>query len=97
MFLCLYCDYIFTAVGGNSDTFEAEQSEAYRVIGGEQELATHTDESMYSYPVVDPDQSIETKRNNAYAVSIVTEKNEAYKPISTATGETIDEYDYITT
>ena len=69
------------------------------MIGGEQELATHTDESMYSYPVVDPDtdQSIETKTNNAYAVSIVTEKNEAYKPISTYTANsgTTDEYDYI--
>ena len=69
------------------------------MIGGEQELATHTDESMYSYPVVDPDQSVETKTNNAYAVSIVTEKNEAYNPVSTATasGGTTDEYDYITT
>ena len=84
---------IFTAVGGNSGAIEAEQNEAYRVTSGEQELATHTDESMYSYPVVDPDQSIEAKTNNAYvyAVSIVTEKNVAYKPVSTytATGGTI--------
>ena len=86
---------IFTAVGGNSDTIEAEQNEAYGVISGGQELATHTDESMYSYPVLDPDQSIEAKRNDAYAVSIITKKNEAYKPVSTASSGTTDEYDYI--
>ena len=47
------------------------------------------------YPVVDPDLSIEAKRNDAYAVSIVTKKNEAYKPVSTATSGMTDEYDYI--
>jgi hypothetical protein len=85
------------AVGGNSDTieFEAERNEAYRVTGGGQELATHTDESMYSYSVVDPDQSIEAKKNDAYAVSIVTKKNEAYNPVSTRESVCTDEYDYI--
>ena len=54
------------------------------MTSGDHELATHTDESMYSYPVVpDPDQSIEAKTNDAYAVSIVTKKNEAYTPVST--------------
>ena len=87
---------LVTAAGGNSDTIEANQNVAYGVTGGAgQELATHTDESMYSYPVVDPDLSIEAKRNDAYAVSIVTKKNEAYKPVSTATSGMTDEYDYI--
>ena len=88
---------LVTAAGGNSDIIEANQNEAHGVTGGAgQELATHTDESMYSYPVVDPaDLSIEAKRNDAYAVSIVTKKNEAYKPISIATSGTTDEYDYI--
>ena len=88
----------FTGTGDNSDTIEAEQNEAYGVTGGDQELATHTDESMYSYPVVDPDESIEAKRNDAYATGIITKKNEAYKPVSTtsARGATCtDEYDYI--
>ena len=65
----------------------------------EQELATHIDESMYSYPVVpDPDQSIEAKRNDAYAVSIITMKNEAYNPVSTTSvreSACTEEYDYI--
>ncbi len=59
-------------------------------------MATYTAESMYSYPIVDPDQSIEAKRNDAYAAGIVTKKNEAYKPVSTTSGNgSIDEYDYI--
>ena len=88
----------FTGPGDNSDTIEAEQNEAYGVTGGDQELATHTDDNMYSYPVVDPDESIEAKRNNAYAVSIVTKKNEAYKSVSTTSVRRptcTDEYDYI--
>ena len=89
---------IFTAIGGNSDAIEANQNEAYGVTGGGQELATHADESMYSYPVVDPDLSIEAKRNDAYATSIVTKKNEAYNPVSTTSvRESLcnNEYDYI--
>jgi hypothetical protein len=94
-----YC-YNFTGIGDNSEAEELEQNEAYEVTGGGQELATYTDESMYSYPVVDPDQSIEAKRNDAYAVSIVTKKNEAYNPVSTTSIREsactdIDEYDYI--
>ena len=90
-----------TAAGGNSDIIEANrQNEAYGVTGGGRDpaLATHTDENMYSYPVVDPDQSIEAKRNYAYAVSIVTKKNEAYNPVSTTSvreSACIYEYDYI--
>ena len=76
---------------------ELEQNEAYGVTSG-QELATHIDESMYSYPVVDPDQSIEAKINDAYAVSIITKKNEAYNPVSTTSvreSACTEEYDYI--
>ena len=59
-------------------------------------MATHTDESAYSYPRVDPHESIEAKRNEAYVTNIVTRKNEVYKPVSTASvSGTIDEYDYI--
>ena len=90
--------FIFTAAGGNSDTIETKQNEAYGVTGGGQELATHADESMYSYPVVDPDLSIEAKRNDAYATSIVTKKNGAYNPVSTTSvRESLcnNEYDYI--
>lgn len=90
----------FTGIGDNSDTIEAElkQNEAYGVTGSEssdQELATHTDDSMYSYPIVDPDKNIEAKRNDAYATGIITKKNEAYAPVSAAISGTTDEYDYI--
>lgn len=67
------------------------------MTGGDHEMAAHTEESMYSYPIVpDPYQTIEAKRNDAYAVSIITKKNEAYTPICKATRGTADEYDYIT-
>ena len=97
----VYIKYIvmivgFTGIGDNANTIEAGQNKAYGVFSGDQEMATHTDESAYSYPRVDPDKSIEAKRNDAYAANIVTKKNEAYKPVSTASvSGTIDEYDYI--
>ena len=82
-------------MGDNPDTIEARQNKAYGVFSGDQEnLATHIDESMYSYPIVDPDICIEAKRNEA--ANIVTKKNEAYKPVSTASvSGSMDEYDYI--
>ena len=57
---------------------------------------TTTDEDLYTYPSVklDPSNTIEAKRNEAYAISITTEKNEAYKPVVNVSGE-CDEYDYI--
>ena len=89
-------DVKITGIGDNSDTVESKQNEAYGVFSGDQEMATHTDESAYSYPIVDPDQSIEAKRNEAYVANIVTRKNEAYKPVSTASvSGTNDDYDYI--
>ena len=96
----IYCAIGFTGTEveiDNSDTVEAEHSETYvdGVTDGH-DMATYTDEGAYSYPIVDPDESIEAKRNNAYAANIVTKKNEAYKPVSTASvSGTTDEYDYI--
>ena len=57
-------------------------------------VTTATNES-YNYPAnYDPSNSIEAKENEAYAMSITTEKNEAYKPVVNVSGE-CDEYDYI--
>ena len=79
----------FTDIGDNSNT------EAYGVTGWH-DMATHTDEGAYSYPIVDPDQSTGAKRNNAYAANIVTKKNETYKPVSTASvSGTSDEHEYV--
>ena len=42
--------------------------------------------------------TIEAKENEAYAMNITTEKNEAYKPVavvSVSASRTSDEYDYI--
>lgn len=42
--------------------------------------------------------TIEVKENEAYAMNITTEKNEAYKPVavvSVSASRTSDEYDYI--
>ena len=66
------------------------------------------EENIYNYPEVDLADSIEAKQNEAYATNIdiftegnqayyatniTTEKNVAYKPVTTV--ETVDEYDYI--
>ena len=63
------------------------------------------EESIYDHPEVDLDNTIEAKQNEAYvtntdiitaeayATNIITEKNTAYRPVTTV--ETIDEYDYI--
>ena len=46
----------------------------------EEPVATATNVS-YNYPAkFDPSNTIEAKENEAYAMSITTEKNEAYKP-----------------
>ena len=64
-------------------------------------------ESIYNYPEVGLDNTIEAKQNEAYVVhsgiiiegnqayatNVITKKNASYKPVSTT--ETIDEYDYI--
>ena len=42
----------------------------------------NTVNESYNYPAkYDPSNSIETKQNEAYAMNITTEKNEAYKPV----------------
>ncbi len=62
---------------------------------------------LCNYPEVNLDNTIEAKQNEAYVAStdiivkgnqayvtsIITEKNAAYKPVTTV--ETVDEYDYI--
>ena len=40
------------------------------------------------------DDNVKTKQNEAYAMSITTRENEAYKPVVNVSGE-CDEYDYI--
>ena len=42
----------------------------------------------------DPCNTFEPKRNEGYATSITTEKNEAYKPVGSVSGVR-EEYDYI--
>ena len=54
-------------------------------------ITVTTNESCTYKDGFDSSNSIETKQNEAYAMSITTEKNEAYKPVSGA----CDEYDYI--
>ncbi len=79
-------------IGRNSET---DQNEAFGGESGDHEMATYTAENVYSYPIVDPDKSIEAKRNDAYSASIVTKKNEAYKPASATRSTCSDDYDYI--
>ena len=67
------------------------QNDAYTL---EEPVTTATNES-YNYPAkFDPSNSIEAKHNEAYAMNITTEKNEAYKPVVNVSG-VCDEYDYI--
>ena len=42
----------------------------------------------------DDDDNVNTKQNEAYAMSITTRENEAYRPVVSVSGE-CDEYDYI--
>ena len=52
----------------------------------------NTVNESYNYPAkYDPSNSIEAKENEAYAMSITTEKNEVYKPVVNVSGE-CDEY-----
>ena len=64
-------------------------------IGESQEVTArdHTQgERTYDYPKVKPDDStIQVRLNEAYATNIISEKNEAYKLV-TSPNETVDEY-----
>ena len=65
------------------------------------------EESIYDHPEVDLDNTIEAKQNEAYvtntdiitegnqayAMNVITEKNTAYRPVTTV--KAVDEYDYI--
>ena len=66
------------------DTIEAKQNEAY---------ATTIDIITKGNEAYGTSSDIFTEGNQAYAVNITTEKNAAYKPVTTV--ETVDEYDYI--
>ena len=76
-----------------SNTIEVQQNDAYTL----EEPVTTTANESYNYPAkLDPSNTIEAKENEAYAMSIVTEENEAYKPVTVVSvSGTSDEYDYI--
>ena len=70
---------------------EIKQNDAYTL---EESVMTDANEN-YTHPAeFNPSNTTEAKENEAYAVSIITEKNEAYKPLVDVNGA-CDEYDYI--
>ena len=77
-----------------NDTLELKQNDAYAL---EEPVTTSTKfNESYNYPAkFDPSNAIEAKPNKAYAINITTGKNEAYKPVVSASGTYYDEYDYI--
>ena len=73
----------------NCDAITTTDEDFYSYPHGHEEQVNTTANDCYNYPAkFDP---IEAKPNESYAMSITTEKNEAYKPV----GGACDEYDYI--
>ena len=90
----------------NRATVSVVSNEAYGVTL--QDMATHTEESTYTYAAVGQADITEAKWNEAYATNIITEGNEAYatnfvtqgneayKAVTSVTvSETVDLYDYV--
>ena len=90
----------------NKATVSVVSNEAYGVTL--QDMATHTEESTYTYAAVGQADITEAKWNEAYATNIITEGNEAYatnfvtqgneayKAVTSVTvSETVDLYDYV--
>ena len=77
--------------GARSDdpSIALQENDAYTL---EEPVVT---DDTYDYPAkVDPSSTIDTEQNEAYAMGITMEKNEAYKPV-TVVNECDNEYDYI--
>ena len=67
-----------------------KQNDAYTL---EEPVTTATNASYNYLAKYDPSNSIEANPNEAYAMNITTEKNEAYKPVVHDSAE-CHEYDY---